>query len=58
MTAVEHNGYTVIQCTNNDILVYKNGRIIMHSHCIKKKTIEELKEFTNAIKTLKKEERD
>lgn len=56
-TVVEHNGYTVIQCTNNDILVYKNGRIIMQLACIKRKTVEELKEFADAIQTYKKEER-
>ena len=56
-TAVEHDGFTVVQYANNDIQVYRNGRIIIHSSCKTKKTIEELKEYTKLVKTFMREDR-
>lgn len=52
---VEHNGYTIIQCTNNHIQIYKNGRIVMHASCTEKKTVEELKEQVAFLESMRKE---
>lgn len=54
-TVVEHNGYTIIQCTNNHIQIYKDGRIVMHASCTKKMTEEELKEQVAFLEDLRKE---
>lgn len=54
-TVVEHNGYTIIQCTNNHIQIYKNGRIVMHASCTEKKTVEELKEQVAFLESMRKE---
>ena len=43
VTTVKHNGYTIIQCTNNDILLYKGDRIFSHTHCIRRLTEAELR---------------
>lgn len=54
-TVVEHNGYTVIQCTNNHIQIYKDGRIVMHASCTKKMPEEELKEQVKFLEEMRKE---
>lgn len=54
-TVVEHNGYTIIQCTNNHIQIYKDGRIVMHASCTKKMTEEELKDQVKFLEDLRKE---
>ena len=54
-TVVEHNGYTIIQCTNNHIQIYKDGRIVMHASCTEKKTVEELKEQVAFLESMRKE---
>ena len=42
-TVVEHEGYTIVQCTNNHIQVYKDNRLVLHASCNKKMTEDELK---------------
>lgn len=54
-TVVEHNGYTIIQCTNNHIQIYKDERIVMHCSCTKKMTEEELKGQVEFLESLRKE---
>ena len=54
-TVVEHNGYTIIQCTNNHIQIYKDGRIVMHASCTKKMTEEELKQQVAFLEDMRKE---
>ena len=36
--------YTVVQASNNHITIVKDGRMVYHASCTKKKTDEELKE--------------
>ena len=54
-TVVEHNGYTIIQCTNNHIQIYKDGRIVMHASCTKKMTEDELREQVAFLEDIRKE---
>ena len=54
-TVVEHNGYTVIQCTNNHIQVYKDGRLCYHASCTKKMSVDELKMQAEMIDGIRKE---
>lgn len=44
-TVIEEGEYTVVQSTNNHIQVYKEGRMVMHSSCTKKKSEQELREM-------------
>lgn len=55
LTVVEHNGYTIIQCTNHHIQIYKDGRIVMHSSCTKKLTEDELKDQVSFLEEMRKE---
>ena len=41
-TIIEYGEYTIVQATNNHISIYKNGRLIYHASCTKKKSEEEL----------------
>ena len=44
-TEIEHQGYTIVQSTDNHILVYnKDGHMVYHASCTKKLTEDELKE--------------
>lgn len=43
--AVTVGEYTVVQTSNKDIHVYKNGRMVMHSSCTKRKSKRALKSF-------------
>lgn len=52
-TVVEHEGYKIIQCTNNHIQIYKDDRIVMHASCTKKMTEEELKQQVDLLKTIR-----
>jgi hypothetical protein len=54
-TVIEHNGYTIVQCTNNHIQVYKDGHIVYHASCTKKMTEDELKEQVAFLESLRKE---
>lgn len=54
-TVVEHHGYTMIQCTNNHLQLYKDGRIVMHASCKKKMTVDELKEQVEFFEQVRKE---
>ena len=56
-TVVEHNGYTIVQCTNNHIQIYKNGRIVYHASCTKKMTDDELREQVTFLEMIRKEDR-
>ena len=51
-TIVNVGEYTVVQCTNNHIHIYKDGRMVMHASCTKKKTEDELKEMVSAYEML------
>lgn len=51
-TVVEHEGYKIVQCTNNHIQIYKDDRIIMHASCTKKMTEEELKKYIDFLKDI------
>lgn len=44
-TIVNVGEYTVVQCTNNHIHIYKGERMVVHASCTKKKTEEELREM-------------
>ena len=55
LTQVEYDGYKAIQATNHHIMVYKDGRIVMHSSCDVKKTEDELREHIEFVKGLRKE---
>lgn len=39
---INKDEYTVVQCSNKHIHIYKNGKMIMHVYCNKKMTNEEL----------------
>lgn len=52
-TVVEHNGYTIVQATNNHIQIYKDDQIILHASCTKKMTEEELKQQVDLIKKIR-----
>ena len=54
-TVVEHNGYTIFQCTNNDIQIYKDNRIVLYASCAKKMTEEELKGQIAFLEAMRKE---
>ncbi len=54
-TVVEHNGYTIIQCTNNHIQIYKDNRIVMYASCTKKMTEDELKQQVAFLENMRKE---
>lgn len=54
-TVVNHNGYTIIQSTNNHIQIYKDGRIVMHASCTKKMSTEELKDQVKFLEEMRKE---
>lgn len=54
-TIIEHNGYTIVQCTNNHIQIYKDGRIVMHASCTKKMTEEELRGQVAFLEMIRKE---
>jgi hypothetical protein len=49
-TVVEHNGYTIVQETNNHIQLYKDGEIILFASCEKKMSEDELKEMIERYK--------
>ena len=49
-TVVEHDGYTIIQCLNNHIQVYKNGSLAMHINCTQKMSVEQLKTIVSLHK--------
>jgi hypothetical protein len=53
LTQVEYEGYTAIQAKNHHIMVYKNGRIVMHSSCNVKKTEDELREHIEFVKGIR-----
>ena len=53
LTRIEYEGYTVIQAKNHDIMVYKNGRIVMHSSCKVKKTEDELREHIKFVRSIR-----
>lgn len=53
---VEHNGYTIIQCTNNHIQVYKDGSLVMHASCTKKMTEDELKDQVVFLEEMRKDD--
>ena len=54
-TVVEHGEYTIVQCTNNHIQVYRDGRMVMHSSCTSKLTEEELKQHVDFVRSLRKD---
>jgi hypothetical protein len=56
-TVIEHNGYTIVQATNNHIQVYEEGRLIYTASCTKKMSEEELKEQVAFIERLRKNPR-
>ena len=43
MRSVEYMGYLVCQYHNNHVSIYKDGRMVMHSQCDKRKTDKELR---------------
>lgn len=49
-TEIEHQGYTIVQCTNNHIHVYApDGHMVFHAPCTVKKTEDELKEYGQMV---------
>lgn len=44
--------YTIVQSTNNHIMLYKNGSVIMHGACYKKLSEEELLAEIERVKNL------
>lgn len=50
---LHHNGYKIIQCTNNHIQIYKDDRIVYHASCNKKMTEDELKEQVDFLKAIR-----
>ena len=57
-TVVEHNGYIIIQCTNNHIQIYKDGQIVLLASCTKKMTEEELKGQVAFLEMMRKDTND
>ena len=57
-TVIEHNGYTIVQCTNNHIQIYKDGRIVYHASCTKKMTDDELREQVTFLEMIRKEDKE
>lgn len=52
-TVVDHEGYKIVQCTNNHIQIYKDDRIVYHASCRKKMTEDELKEQVEFLKAIR-----
>ena len=51
-TIVNVGEYTVVQCTNNHIHIYKDEHMVMHASCTKKKTEDELREMVAVYEDL------
>lgn len=51
-TIVEEDEYTIVQATNNHIQIYKDGRMVMHMSCRKKKTEDELRSTIELYESL------
>lgn len=58
-TVVEcDGGYTVVQETNNHIMIFdKEGKMVLHASCTKKKTHEELRKMVDGYLALIKKPR-
>ena len=54
-TVVEVGEYAVIQTTNNHVHVMRNGEMIIHIHCSRRMTEDELRELVKDYKKLIKE---
>ena len=54
-TVVHHEGYTIVQCTNNHIQIYYDGRLVFHASCTKKMTEDELKGYVAMLERSRKE---
>lgn len=52
-TVIEHEGYTIIQETNNHIQIYKDNHLVMHASCTKKMTEEELKKEVEFLRNMR-----
>lgn len=55
-TIVEHEGFTIVQCTNNHIQIYWDGHLVMHSSCTKRMTEEELKGQVDFLRSMRGDE--
>ena len=55
MQSVTVGEYAVVQSSNNHVYVYKNGRMVFHSSCDKRKSKRKLKEFVKFYEQFTKE---
>lgn len=55
-TVIEKGEYTIVQCSNNHVHIYKDGRMIYHASCNKKMTKNELLDHFGLLEIILDEE--
>lgn len=55
-TVIEKGKYTIAQCSNNHVHIYKDGRMVYHASCTTKMTENELLDHVGLLEIILDEE--